>query len=197
MTKVFVAKPALPQLPITPHQGYSLSPDAKALALKGDNIVNPLTYPIRGKGPYLTTAGSEFDFELNILDTASKLPIRAVGIESGLSKGFTDRLGRIVFRLPRGHNKVVINGSGYIERGSFAPEAVKFEPIQLEVDLDSDAIYTVYSTGEVIPGERRVDNPRRSSGELEAFLRDYWWAIGLVGVTGLGMYYLGKSKPKT
>ena len=164
--------------------------------LKGPDTVEPLQYPIPTKGPYLTDAGSEFDFELNILDTASKLPIRAVAVESGLSKGFTDRLGRIVFRLPRGHNRVVIEGHGYVERGTFAPELVKFEPVYLEVDLDSDAVYTVYSSGEVVPGERRIiDNPGHSS-DLQEWLNKYWW-VGLVGAAGVGLYYLGKSNAQT
>ena len=165
--------------------------------IKGSDIKEPLKYPIPSKGPYLTDGGSSFDFELNVLDTASQRPIRAVEVESGLVKGFTDRVGRIVLHLPRGPNKVVVSGNGYVESGSFTPEAVKFEPGYLEVDLDSNAVYTVYSTGEVVPGERKVlDNPGHgsNSSEFEAFLRDNWITIGLAGLTGVGMYYLGKSK---
>lgn len=165
--------------------------------IKGIDIEDPLEYTVHGKGAYQTTNGSSFDFELNILDTASKLPIRGVMIESGLVKGFSDRLGRLVMHLPFGHNKIVVSGAGYLEKGDFTPEAVKFDPIYLEVDLDSDAIYTVYSTGEVVPGERKIlDNPGHgsNSGEFETFLRDNWIAIGIAGLTGVGMYYLGKSK---
>lgn len=151
-----------------------------------------------GRGAYQVVGGSAFNLELNVFDAASERPIRAVEIESGLTKGFTDRLGRLVLWLPRGKNLVVIEGSGYVEKGDFTPETVKFDPLRLEVDLDSDAIYTIYSSGEIVQGERRVlkvpDNPGHNSGELEAFLRDYWWAIGLVGATGLTMYYIGKSR---
>jgi len=197
MTKVFIARPAdTPAPTVTPPQSYALTPDAKARILKGDGIVEGLQYPIRGVGSYKTTAGSSFDFELNILDTASKLPIRAMKVESGLVKGFTDRLGRIIMHLPAGFNKVVISGHGYLEKGTnFAPAATRFEPIVLEVDLDSDAIYTVYSTGEVIPGERKVlDNPGHHSGEFQEWLGRYWWVIGLAGASGLVFHYLGKTK---
>ncbi|GAH82906.1 unnamed protein product, partial [marine sediment metagenome] len=143
----------MPQPPDTQPQNYSISPEARA---HESGIVPGLEYPIIGVGTYKVTGGSSFDFELNVFDTASKLPIRAVEVESGLLKGFTDRLGRIVLHLPFGANTVVVSGSGYLEKGDFAPEAVKFEPIYLEVDLDSDAIYNVYSSGHVVPGERKV-----------------------------------------
>lgn len=197
MTKVYIAKPAaMPTPPATSPQNYSIDPEAMAGMAKNRDIIEPLKFPIMGKGKYAPDAGFEFNFELNILDTASKQPIRAVEVISGDHKKFTDRLGRVVFRLNRGFNKVVISGLGYLEKGSnFAPQATTFAPIMLDVDLDSDAVYTVYSTGEVIPGERRIlDNPGHSSGDLEAFLKSYWWVLGTVGIAGVGMYYLGKSK---
>jgi hypothetical protein len=175
-----------------------MTPDARALAIQDPGLVEPLRYPFPNKGPYLTDAGSEFNLELNILHTRSKQPIRGVEIEVGESKKFTDKLGRVIMRLPRGHNRVVVSGLGYLEKGNFAPAATSFEPMVLEVDLDSDAVYTLYSTGQIVPGERKIlDNPGHSSGDLEAFLKNYWWLLATVGISGVGFYYLGKSKKQT
>lgn len=198
MTKIFVARP--PDLhPISPHREYSVSPETKALMTQKSDIVKPLTYESAGKGRYVPDGGYEFNLELNVLDTASKLPIRGVDVNSGDIKGFSDKLGRIVLRLPRGYNEVVLAGLGYLEKGDFAPEATQFEPILLKVDMDSDAIYTIYSSGQIVPGERKVlDNPGHGvSGapfDLEAWLREYWWALGLVGAAGVTFYYIGKSR---
>ena len=195
MTKVFIARPPELQFPVTTQMKYELSPEARVVAPRLPEVATPPKHPDMYSKLYHMTGGSVFDFELNLLDTTSKLPIRAVEVGTGCRKGFTDRLGRIVFNLPRGHNKIVIEGHGYVEKGDFAPEIVKFDPIRLDVDLDSDSIYTVYSTGEVIPGERKVlDNPGHNSGELEDFLKEHWLTIGLVGAAGITFYYLGKSK---
>jgi len=101
--------------------------------------------------------------------------------------------------LPRGRNKVIIAGSGYVESGDFTPEAVSFDTIHLDVDLDSDEIFTIFSTGEIIPGEfKTLDNPGHNAvgnpGSLESFLRENWLMLGLVGAAGFTMYYMGKSR---
>ena len=166
--------------------------------IQGDDTETPLSYDIPSKGMYVTDAGASFDFEVNLLDSDSKLPIRAVEIESGLVKGFTDRLGRLILHLPRGRNKVTISGFGYVEAGDFTPKRVDFDPVVLDVDLDSNEIVTVYTSGEIVKGERHeAGNPghgRGHSNSLESFLREYGWALGIIGVTGVAAYYFGKSR---
>lgn len=167
--------------------------------LKGDEMKEPLTYPIRGKGLYQTTEGASFDFEINMLDSSSQRPMRAVEVKSGLVKGFTDRLGRLIMHLPRGFNKVIIEGHGFVETGEFTPKRVDFDPVALEIDLDCDEIVTVYSGGEVIKGERHeLGNPGHhglgNPINFESFLKKWGWALGLIGVTGVAMYYVGKSR---
>ncbi len=203
MTKVFVAAPPKTLPPITPHQSYSLSPEAQAIMLKGDEKEEPLTYPIPGKGLYQTTEGASFNFEINLLDSGSKRPIRAVEIKSGLIKGFTDRLGRLIMHLPRGYNDVVVGGHGFVETGEFTPKRVDFDPVALQIDLDSDEIVTVYTSGEIIQGERHdlSNNPGHHGGlkpfDLESFLKQHGVALGLIGAAGVTMYFLGKSRNAT
>jgi len=199
LTKIFIARPDVQPQPLTtPPHGYGLSPEARALMLKGANIEDPLTYDIPGKGLYAMTGGSSFDFEVNILDSSLKLPVRAVEIESGLVKGYTDRLGRLILHLPRGRNKVTVSGFGFVEEGNFTPKRVDFDPIVLEVDIDSDEIVTLYTSGEIVKGERHaLGNPghgRGHSSNLESFLREYGWALGIIGITGVAAYYFGKSR---
>lgn len=199
LTKIFVARP--PDLhPTSPHREYSVSPETKALMTQKSDIVKPLTYNTTGKGRYVPDGGYEFNLELNVLDTASKLPIRGVDINSGEIKGFSDKLGRIVLRLPRGYNEVVLAGLGYLEKGDFAPESTQFEPILLKVDMDEDAIYTIYSSGQIVPGERKIlnNNPGHhgsiNSSELGTWLRENWWMLVLGGGVGVSLYYLGKGR---
>ena len=202
MTKVFVATP--PDLhPISPHREYSMAPEVRAAMLLEPEIERPKDFIVsEGKGRYVPDGGYEFDLELNLLDTASKLPIRGVDIVSGEFKGFTDKIGRVLLRLPRGNNEILLTGKGFLEKGNFAPEATSFEPILLKVDLDSDSTFTIYSTGQVVPGERKaLDNPGHhsigNSFDLESFLKQHGVALGLIGVAGVTMYFLGKSKNAT
>jgi len=196
LTKIFVARPATLQPPITPPQSYSVSLEAQALEISDPGIVEPLTYDLPSKGPYVTEGGWMFDVELYVFDTSTKLPIRAVNLKTGDKKTFTDRLGCARFNLTRGHHEILIEGLGYIETKDFVPRATKFEPIIVKLDLDSDIIFTVFSSGEVVQGERRaLDNPgHHQSSELSEFLRQYWWAFGLVGLTGATFYFMGKAK---
>ncbi len=199
MTKIFIARP--PDLnPVSPHKEYYMAPEDKAAMLLEPEIERPKDFIVTGgKGRYVPDGGYEFNIELNLLDTASKLPIRGVDVISGEFKGFTDKIGRVMLRLPRGHNEVLLTGKGFLEDGNFAPSPMSFEPILLKVDLDSDSTFTIYSTGQVVPGERKtLDNPGHGVGgapfDLEAWLRNYWWALGLVGAAGVTFYYLGKSR---
>ena len=196
MTKVFIARPAAaPTPPATMPQNYSLSPEAEISKIEGHGIVEGLKYPIARTGGYVTDGKFMFDVEIYLIDTFSKLPIRAVNLKTGDTKTFTDRLGCARFTLPRGHHDILIEGNGYLEKG-FVPESTRFDPIIIKLaPLDSDSIFTVFSSGEVIQGERRPDNPgHNQSSELQEWLGKYWWSLALVGLTGVSFYYFGKSK---
>jgi len=151
-------------------------------------------YGTQGGSRYLTDAGSVFSLEINVLDTQSKLPIRGTQISVDNKKLYTDRIGQALFRLPVGLNKVHITGSGYVEAGSFAPRPVQFEPLLIEVDLDSDSTFTVYSTGEIIPGERRVAGSTAQGIDIKEFIQDNWKILTLAGGGILGVYMVGKRK---
>lgn len=199
MTKIYKATP--PRKPESRGPGgkpYAISPEAEGILRERP----PEAPPDHGNGTiggskYLTDAGSEFTFELNVLDTASKKPIRGVEIKIGDNKSFTDRVGRAVFRLPFGSNSVFVNGAGFIEAGEFAPRATQFEPMVLELDVDSDSIYTIYSSGQVVPGERHEPgNPHGSSFDIETFIRENWKSLGLVGGGVTATYLLTKKRGK-
>ena len=193
MTKIFVARPAPP--PPVGTSTYALTPSAEASMTEDHGIAKPLDYSLPSTGGYAMNGDWMFDVEIYILDTASKLPVRAVNLKTGDKKTFTDRLGCARFNLPRGHHEILIEGNGYLEK-SFVPEATRFDPIIIKLaPLDSDSIFTVFSSGEVIQGERRPDNPgHHQSGELQDWLGKYWWSLALVGLTGVTFYYMGKSK---
>ncbi len=199
MTKIYKATP--PRKPESLSPGgtpYAISPEADVI-LRGMPPEAPPDhgYGTQGGSRYLTTAGSEFDLEVNVLDSQSKRPVRAVEVKSGLTKGYTDKLGRLTLRLPTGHNSVSINGSGYVEDGSFTPKRVEFEPMGLKVELDSDEIITLYTSGEIVQGERHEPgNPHGSSFDLETFIRKNWKILGVAGGGIAATYVLTKKRGK-
>lgn len=197
MTKIFVARPpALPAPPATQPQSYALTTEAQISDIEGKGIVEGLKYPMPGTGGYQTDAGWIFGVELYVFDTATKLPIRAVTLKVGDKKTITDRMGCARFNLNRGHHEILIEGNGFLETKDFVPQATRFDPIIIKLSpLDSDCIFTVFSSGEIVQGERRLDNPgHQQSSELSEFLRNYWWAFAAVGLAGVTFYYVGKSK---
>lgn len=202
MTKVFIAQPTDKPIPemdtMVAGRLYSLDAEATAVSMKTPRE-RGVKWEIPRENSYSTGQGMDFDFELNCFDSEKQLPIYGMFVESGTKKGFTDRVGRVVLNLKRGNNKVIVSGEGYVEAGKFAPQSVKFEPLVLEVDLDQDSVYTVFSTGEIVPGERRHQTEGtgiQPAGNSDAvlFFREYWVAIGLTGLGLVGAYYLGKNK---
>jgi len=178
-------------------QNYSLSPEAEISKIDGRGIIDPLKYEMPSKGAYVTDGGWMYAVEIYVFDTATKLPIRAVTLKVGDKKTITDRLGCARLNLPRGNHEILIEGNGYLETKDFVPRATRFDPIIVKLaPLDSDVIFTVFSTGEIVQGERRItDNPGHpQSSELSEFLRNYWWAFAAVGLAGASFYYLGKAK---
>ncbi len=172
-----------------------------AAMLKKDQREPGLKYEIPRENRYSTGVASEFDIELNIFDAEKKLPVRGMAVESGTQRGITDRIGRSTLHLKRGLHDIVISGNGFVETGDFAPTPVKFDKMLINAEVDADAIFTIYSSGEIVKGERREHNPnhgqKMGNSEIPLFLREHWVGIGLAGIGLAGVaYYIGKSNNK-
>ena len=205
MTKLYIAEPVKkpnPDLaPAPTGRPYHVDAETGAAMLKKDQREPGLKYEIPRENRYSTGVGLDFDIELNIFDAEKALPIRGMAVESGTQKGITDRTGQTTLNLTRGLHDIVISGNGFVETGDFAPIPVKFDKMLINADVDRDAIFTIYSSGEIVRGERRQHNPNHGqtvkTPETAAFLRENWVALGLAGLGLAGVaYYIGKSNNK-
>ncbi len=198
MTKNYQARPANPpRANKSGEKSYEISPDAEAI-LKDKPLALPDdSYGSKGGALYQTDAGSNFSLEVVVFDTPSKLPVRGTKIEVDSRKIFSDRLGRALFpQLPAGPNTIKIGANGYIEKGgSFAPTPVHFEPTIIEVALDSDSTFALYTPGmQIVPGEVRVAGSTSQEFDIEAFVRENWKILTLAGGGILGVYIVGKKQ---
>ena len=206
MTKLYIAEPVKePNADLAPAPTggrlYSVDSEAGAARLKKDQREPGLKYEIPRENRYSTGVGLDFDIELNVFDAEKKLPVRGVEVESGTQRGITDRTGRTTLNLTRGLHDIVISGNGFVETGDFAPTPVKFDKMLINADVDRDAIFTIYSSGEIVRGERRQHNPNHGqtvkTPETAVFIRENWVALGLAGLgLAVGAYYVGKGNNK-
>jgi len=208
MTKLYVAEPIVepkPELdPQIAGRLYHIDADTEAVMIKQPRD-RGVKWDIPRENRYSTGLGDDFDLELNIYDAERRQPIRGVEVITGATKGFTDRTGRAVLNLKRGNHEVIVSGNGFVEAGDFAPTPVTFEKLLITAEMDSDATYTVYSSGQIVRGERRElanQGPAhhgQPAGNTEAtqFLKDHWIGLGLAGLGLAGVaYYVGKSNNK-
>ncbi len=201
MTKLYVATPATEpnaDLAPAPTGGRLYSVDAEAEAVMGKHRERGVKWDIPRENRYSTGLGDDFDLELNIYDAERRQPIRGVEVKTGTNKGFTDRTGRVILNLKRGNHEVIVSGNGFVEASDFAPIPVKFDQLVINAEMDSEATYTVYSSGQIVRGERRQHNPNHGqkvgNSEVPLFLREHWVGIGLAGLGLAGVaYYVGKS----
>ena len=204
VTKLYVATPvAEPNADLAPAPTggrlYSVDHETEAAMLKPRERGGKWDIPRENR--YTTGLGDDFDVEINIFDAEKALPNRGMAVESGTQKGITDRTGRVTLNLKRGQHDIVISGNGFVETGDFAPIPVKFDKMLITAEVDSDAIFTCYSSGQIVAGERRQLNqphhgqPMKNT-ETAVFIRENWVALGLAGLGLAGVaYYIGKSKP--
>ncbi len=206
MTKLYIAEPVKESTPdLAPEptgRPYHVDAETGVAMLKKDQREKGLKYEIPRENRYSTGIKNEFDIELNIFDVEKKLPVRGVEVQAGSDKAITDRTGRATLILKRGLHDILISGNGFVETGDFAPIPVKFDKMLINAEVDSDAIFTIYSSGEIIRGERRQFNQPNhgqtgNNSETAAFLRENWVALGLAGLGLAGVaYYVGKSNNK-
>ncbi len=205
VTKLYVATPvAEPNADLAPAPTggrlYSVDSDAEAVQLK-QHREKGIKWEIPRENRYSTGVASDFDIELNIFDAEKKLPVRGMEVESGTQRGITDRTGRATLNLKTGLHDIVISGNGFVETGDFAPTPVKFDKMLINADVDRDAIFTIYSSGLIVEGERRQHAPNHGktvkNTETAGFIRENWVALGLAGLGLAGVaYYIGKSNNK-
>lgn len=203
MTKLYVAKPVNePNPDLSPEPTgrlYQVDAETDAVILKKVQREQGLKYEIPRENRYSTGVKNDFDIELNIFDVESASPIRGMQVESGTQKGITDRTGRVVLTLERGLRDIIVSGTGFVETGDFAPTPVKFDKMVINAEVDEDAVFTVYSSGQIVQGERReLAQPHHGqtvkNTESATFLRENWVALGLAGLGLAGVaYYVGKS----
>ncbi len=205
MTKLYIAEPVKepnPDLaPAPTGRPYHVDAETGAAMLKKDQREQGLKYEIPRENRYSTGVASDFDIELNVFDAEKALPIRGMQVESGTQRGITDRTGRAILTLKRGHHDIIVSGNGFVETGDFAPIPVKFDKMLINAEVDEDAIFTVYSSGQIVKGERREHNPNHgqtvNKPETAVFIRENWVALGLAGLgLAVGAYYVGKGNNK-
>jgi hypothetical protein len=207
MTKLYLAEPAKePNPDLAPEPTgrlYSVDSETEAALLKKPTE-RGVKYEIPRENRYSTGVGSDFDVELNVYDAEKALPIRGMSVDCGTQRGITDRTGRAVLTLKRGLHNIIVSGNGFVETGDFAPTPVKFDKMIINAEVDENAIFTVYSSGQIVRGERRQFNqPNPHHGqpmkkpETAVFIRENWVALELAGLDLAGVaYYIGKSNNK-
>ncbi len=206
MTKLYLATPVSePNADLAPEPTgklYHVDAETGAAMLKKDQREPGLKYEVPRENKYSTGVASDFDIELNVFDAEKALPIRGMQVESGTQRGITDRTGRAILTLKRGHHDIIVSGNGFVETGDFAPIPVKFDKMLINADVDRDAIFTIYSSGEIVRGERRQFNQPHhgqtvKNTETAGFIRENWVALGLAGLGLAGVaYFIGKSNNK-